>query len=274
MKKYLSITLLLSALIITVDSCQESDSEAPVKKDEVSKDVINKLVDLGFDVADKAPIKFEDGYLVEGDIYLTDATLAELKPGTPVPSAEQYHTNNLVSAPRNISIYIGTNFSATYVTALNTAIARYNAEGLSLTFSRTTSSSGATIRITRLSTSQENSGVLGSGGFPTNSGNPHNAILLSGILQSTYGLSANGIATIIAHEVGHCIGFRHTDYFNRAISCGGSASNEGSGGVGANHVPNTPTGATAAAKSFMLACTDGGDRPFNSADKIALQYLY
>jgi hypothetical protein len=41
--------------------------------------------------------------------------------------------------------------------------------------------------------------VLGSGGFPTSSGNPYGAIQLSGILQSTYGLSANGIATIIAH---------------------------------------------------------------------------
>jgi hypothetical protein len=274
MKKYLSITPLLLALLITVDSCQESENEAPIKKSEVSQEVLAKLVELGFDVTDKAPFKFEDGYLVEGDIYLTQADLAEMKPGQSLPTAEQYSTNNLVSGTRNISIYIGTNFSATYVTALNTAIARYNAEGLRLTFSRTTSSSGATIRITRLSSSQENSGVLGSGGFPTSSGNPYGAIQLSGILQSTYGLSANGIATIIAHEVGHCIGFRHTDYFNRAISCGGAASNEGTAGVGANHIPNTPTGATAAARSFMLACTDGSDRPFNSADKIALQYLY
>jgi len=274
MKKYLSITLLLSVLMLTVDSCQESETEAPVKKDEVPQAVIHKLVDLGFDVTDKAPIKFDDGYLVEGDIYLTEASMADMKRGTPVPTAEQYHTNNLVSAPRNISIFIATTFPSIYVTALNTAIARYNAEGLSLTFSRTTTSSGATIRITRLSTSQENSGVLGSGGFPTSSGNPFNAIQMSGILQSGYGLSANGIATILAHEIGHCIGFRHTDYFNRAISCGGSTSNEGSAGVGANHIPNTPTGATLAAKSFMLACTDGSDRPFNSADKIALEYLY
>ncbi|MBT1710021.1 protease B [Fulvivirgaceae bacterium PWU5] len=274
MKKYLSITPLLLALLITVDSCQESENEAPIKKSEVSKEVLAKLVELGFDVTDKAPFKFEDGYLVEGDIYLTQADLAEMKPGQSLPTAEQYSTNNLVSGSRNISVYIGTNFSSTYVTALNTAIARYNAEGLRLTFSRTTSSNGATIRITRLSSSQENSGVLGSAGFPTSSGNPYGAIQMSGILQSTYGLSANGIATILAHEMGHCIGLRHTDYFNRAISCGGSASNEGTAGVGANHIPNTPTGATAAARSYMLACTDGSDRPFNSADRIALQYLY
>jgi hypothetical protein len=274
MKKYLSFTLLISVLLITADSCQESEREVSLKKDEVSNEVLAKLVDLGFDVTDKAPIKFEDGYLVEGDIYLTDADLTNMKRGTVIPTAEQYSTNNLVSGTRNISIYIGTNFSATYVTALNTAISRYNAEGLRLTFSRTTTSSGATIRITRLSSSQENSGILGSSGFPTASGNPYGAIQMSGILQTTYGLSANGIATILAHEIGHCIGLRHTDYYNRAISCGGSASNEGPSTVGANLIPGTPSTATAAAKSYMLACTDGGDRPFNADDKVALQYLY
>ena len=74
--------------------------------------------------------------------------------------------------------------------------------------------------------------------------------------------------------MGHCVGFRHTDYFDRSISCGGSPSNQGTAGVGANHIPGTPTGATASKKSFMLACTDGGDRPFNADDKTALDYLY
>jgi hypothetical protein len=126
----------------------------------------------------------------------------------------------------------------------------------------------------RLSKRDENRGVLGSAGFPTSGGNPYSQIAMSGILQSTYGLGVNGIATIMAHEMGHCIGFRHTDYFNRAISCGGSTSNEGDGGVGAVHIPGTPTGATAAAKSWMLACTDGSNRPFNNDDKTALNALY
>ena len=74
--------------------------------------------------------------------------------------------------------------------------------------------------------------------------------------------------------MGHCIGFRHTDYFDRSISCGGAPSNEGSAGVGANHIPGTPTGATLADLSWMLACTDGGNRPFNNDDQTALDYLY
>jgi hypothetical protein len=75
--------------------------------------------------------------------------------------------------------------------------------------------------------------------------------------------------------MGHCIGFRHTDYFNRSISCGGSPVNEGPAEpIGANHIPGTPTGASLSAGSWMLSCTGGGNRPFNNDDKTALDYLY
>lgn len=85
--------------------------------------------------------------------------------------------------------------------------------------------------------------------------------------------NANYLATILAHELGHCIGFRHTDYMNRAYSCGGSPTNEGASTVGAVHIPGTPT--TADPNSWMLACIGSGqNRPFNANDKTALNYLY
>ena len=166
-----------------------------------------------------------------------------------------------------------TTFSAANFQALDEAIRRYNAENLQLIFQRVTTSS-ANIVFSRLSKSQERQGVLGSSGFPTNTGDPYGIIKMSGILESTYGLTVNGIATIMAHEMGHCIGFRHTDYYNRAISCGGAVSNEGASTVGANLIPGTPSTATLAAQSWMLACTDGSNRNFNADDKVALNYLY
>jgi hypothetical protein len=274
MKKslYFFGVMLLSS--ISFYSCESDDQSA--KKDEVPAETVAKIASLGFDVTDRAPMRFEQGYLVEGDIYLTDADLATMNVGTVIPEVEQYRTTNLVTGtPRNITVYIpSSSFSATYIAALDEAIRRYNAEGLVLTFSRVSTSTGASIVFKRLAKGDERRGVLGSGGFPTSTGNPYNQISMSGILESTYGLSVNGIATIMAHEMGHCIGFRHTDYFNRAISCGGSTANEGDGGVGAIHISGTPTGATLTAKSFMLACTDGGDRPFNNDDKTALNVLY
>jgi hypothetical protein len=273
MKKYYYLcALLLGAAVF--DACEQSDEVA--KSNQVPNDVAAKLVDLGFNVKDFAPVKFNGGYLVERDIFLTDRDIAVMKKGVKVPIAEQYSTNQLVTGtPRNIKVYIPTSsFSATYVAALDEAIKRYNAQNLVLTFTRVTSSSSANMVFTRLRKSDERQGILGSSGFPTSSGNPYGQIMMSGVLQSTYGLGVNGIATIMAHEMGHCIGFRHTDYFNRAISCGGSASNEGASSVGANLIPGTPSGATLSANSWMLACTDGGDRPFNNDDKTALNYLY
>ncbi len=278
MKKTLYFICLLMAGSGVFYSCQD-DQDVNASLD-VSDAVRSQLISLGFDVINQAPIKFDQGYLVEGDIYLTPADLAAMKQGNKLPTLEQYSTNNLVNTGggRVIKIYApvggSTGYSAGMIAGLDLAIARYNAQGLLITFQRITSSTGADIVMTRLSKGDERRGILGSAGFPTSSGNPYNQIKMSGILESTYKLSTGGIATIIGHEMGHCIGFRHTDYFDRSISCGGATSNEGASTVGAVHIPGTPTGATAAAKSWMLACTDGGDRPFNNDDRAALNYLY
>jgi hypothetical protein len=76
----------------------------------------------------------------------------------------------------------------------------------------------------------------------------------------------------MAHEIGHCIGFRHTDYMNR-ISCG-SNSNEGDGGVGAIHIDGTITTVTSRNyNSWMMACINGSPS-FSSEDVFALQSVY
>ena len=53
----------------------------------------------------------------------------------------------------------------------------------------------------------------------------------------------------------------------------GQCGNEGDGGVGAVHIPGTPTGIDA--NSIMLACFGSGeDGEFGSYDVTALEYLY
>jgi hypothetical protein len=60
---------------------------------------------------------------------------------------------------------------------------------------------------------------------------------------------------------------------NRTYSCGGSAANEGASTVGAILIPGTPSGPDP--NSWMLACIGANqNRPFNSNDKTALNYLY
>mgnify|MGYP003872722603 CR=1 FL=1 len=254
-------------------SCQKETMEVG---NEIPTKVIEQLTAMGFNP--DGIEKVDEGYRIERDIIITEEFLEHAGHEHRVPGVEQYSTNNLVSAGggRVITMYADEGrrgYSAGMIAGLDEAISRFNAMNLSISFQRI-STNNADITMARLKKGEERRGILGSAGFPTANGEPYGEIKMSGILESSYGLSTNGIATIIAHEMGHCIGFRHTDYFDRSISCGGGTSNEGTAGVGANHIPGTPTGASLSAKSWMLSCTDGGDRPFNNDDRTALNYLY
>lgn len=275
MKKLVFYAICLLAVGTLTYSCQK---ESLTEGQEIPQRVIDKLTQMGFNPDGIEAI--EEGYRIERDIIITEEFLATAGNEIRVPDHEQYRTTNLVNTggSRVITIYApeggGNGYSPGMIAGLDEAIARYNAENLEISFQRVTSRKDGEITMSRLSKRDEGRGVLGSAGFPSG-GNPYGEIKMSGILESAYGLSTNGIATIIAHEMGHCIGFRHTDYFDRSISCGGAAYNEGQAGVGAIHIPGTPTGADLAGNgSYMLSCTDGSDRPFTNADKTALDFMY
>jgi hypothetical protein len=261
--------LLLPALAVTLffSSCEQKE-ETAVAKSEVSEMTLSQIARLGFNKDNVQ--KVDGGYLVEGDIILTDKDLNEntLVQALRVGESEQYRTSNLVSvgSGRTIKVAITTSLPSSYVTALEEAIRRYNAENLYIKFQRV--SSGYEILFSKAPTG---SSYLASAGFPSG-GNPYNSVKVnSDYLGSNPG--TNYLATILAHEMGHCIGFRHTDYMNRSYSCGGSYYNEGASTVGAIHIPSTPTGADP--NSWMLACIGSGvNRNFNSNDRTALNYLY
>jgi hypothetical protein len=267
MKKFANYFLAL--IFLGMISCQVQEE---VKTNEtISTDVLMKIRRLGF--GNQNVKRIAEGYLVEGDIIVTEENL-EATPTTQflrIGEEEQYRTFFTVYAlPRTISVSLGSTLPSTYVAALDEAIKRYNDLNLLIKFQRV--SSGAKISIVK---APSDAPYLASAGFPTSAGEPFNKVLLnSTYLGSSTSLTfRNYIATILAHEIGHCIGFRHTDYMNRAYSCGGSAVNEGASTVGAVHIPGTPTSASSG--SFMLACIGNlVNRPFTSSDKVALNFLY
>lgn len=264
MKRILSVSTIL--LVGTIFSCQTEEPAAPTNA-EVSEEALAQIRNLGFST--KNVQRLDDGYLVEGDIVLHDHDFSSgtLKSTLKIADEEQYRTTNLVAAPRIIKISVASTLGTAYVQATDEAIARYNAQGLTITFQRV--ASGADIQIVK-SNFFEQYLFLASAGFPTN-GNPYNRIKVSTNQLNSQPLATK--ASVLAHEIGHCIGFRHTDFADRSYSCGGAASNEGASDVGAIHIPGTPTGPDA--NSWMLACIGAGqDRPFNANDIIALDYLY
>lgn len=259
--------LLFASLALFIASCAQKESPQIVDELGVSSEIKALITDLGFN-ADEA-FATDGGYIVEGDIFLSEEDLDMAhNPDTwlkvIVGNSEQYHTFNLVTGlPRNITVSLQGNFPSGFVTAVDNALARYNAENLQLTFSRVTS--GGNIVIKLVNTGQ----YIASAGFPSSTGNPYPEVKYA----KKYTNYSNGfMTTVIAHELGHCIGFRHTDYMNRAYSCG-SGGNEGASTIGAVHIPGTPTGPDP--NSWMLACLGATtDRPFNANDKVALNYLY
>lgn len=271
MKNNLKTLATCVALSTILFACQkENKTQTTVNANAIPVEVINQIKAQGFST--DGVEKVDGGYRVENDIFLSTEDLTHPNMGVMlrVGDEEQYRTTNLIkSLPRTITISVS-NLDAIWTTATDTAIARYNAMGLRITFQRV--ASGGAIGVTGADLG--GGGVLGqSSGFPDANGNPPNKITINN-RAGTFGTnpSVQWLGTILAHEIGHTIGFRHTDYKNRAYSCGGFRSNEGSAGVGAIYIPGTATGGDP--NSWMLACTDGSNRPFNANDKTALNYLY
>ncbi|HUS01778.1 MAG TPA: M57 family metalloprotease [Chitinophagaceae bacterium] len=267
MQKMFKTLAIIGIASLTIIGCKKNDIQTP--QEEISQQTLNKIYNQGFGISNVQ--KIDEGYLVEGDIVLTEEFLNSNTGGNSLRIAnnEQYRTTNLVNGPRVITIALDSKLAARvgYPEALAEVARRYNAENLTLTFQVV--SSGANI------TYVEGHGqYLASAGFPTG-GNPYNTVKVNAqsIGEGNTSTFINFCATILAHEGGHCIGFRHTDYMDRSYSCGGAYSNEGASNVGAILIPGTPSGPDAG--SWMLACVSRNqNRPFNANDKTALTYLY
>ena len=281
MKRMIYSTGMAAMLAVVMIGCQKSSSDK-ADATALSADERNLIQTAGFN-GNWAEKTSEGDYLIEGDILLTKAQLDELAVTAPahelvVAGEEHYRTTNVVSTPgtsqRTITVRLGSGFPSYYSTGLDQALARYNALNLRIRFQRVTSGGNIVITGRNLGTSGGGCILGQASGFPTASGNPSSCFTLStSSCATTYLNTANKVDEVIAHEIGHCIGFRHTDYMNRQYSCGGSFYNEGTAGVGAVHIPGTPTAADP--NSWMLACIGNGvNRPFNANDVTALNYLY
>ncbi|OJT22086.1 protease [Archangium sp. Cb G35] len=228
-----------------------------------SQEVVSNLIEAGFPAGD---IQVHDGQVFVGnDAHVTlEASRELLQPGE--GSKEHFSTTNLVSTSVTKICINPTSAFTSYTRlsqGLDMAIQNYNVLGLRIMFARGPAT-GCTANIT----AQTMAGAGGSSGFPSG-GRPYGTINIGTGLQS-YSVDLN--EHVITHELGHAIGIRHTDYYDRSISCGSGAGTEGTAGVGAILIPGTPLSDPNSLFNSCFSSTANGE--FSQYDVIALNYLY
>jgi Dual-action HEIGH metallo-peptidase len=262
----------------TLMSCKKTSSD-DTAANALSADEQGMVTAAGFN-GNWAEKKADGSYLIEGDIVLSKAQLQEMAGVAPshniiVADNEHYRTTNVVSVPttgvRTITVRLGSGFPTYFSPALDNALARYNNLGLRINFLRVSSGGDIVISAANLGTSGGGCILGQASGFPTG-GNPSGGFTLSNSSCATAYLNTTDKADeVMAHEIGHCIGFRHTDYRNRS-SCG-PGGGESAGTIGAIRIPGTPGTVSGSYDSWMMACTNGSPI-LTSTDAVALNYVY
>lgn len=265
MKKLLGLLLIL----VIVSACTEQfeapeDQLASSTTIDQNDPVVKDILSLGIAIEDI--VEFDDYYIAENDILF-------LKEEPVFPDEDGENTNGrtgqaqstfIVSSDhRAINIFLDLqSFTAsirpTVSSAFNTAITAYNNIGSDIVFTQVLNS--ATADIVVLEDSTIPFGYCGLAGFPFSNGRPFNTVRLSESTLFYYSITnLNQLRELIAHELGHCIGLRHTNW----QSLGESA---------AIHIPGTPTSDNASVMNGA-SCGVGWDG-FSIFDVSAINKLY
>jgi len=257
--KLSALLLMLFSVALMFGCSDEFSSEVEEPKVDPSDPVVQQMLEDGFAMEDIEA--YDDYYVAEGDIvfYKEEPVFDDDAPENG-RTEQARSTYTVAPAYRNIRVYLdqGSFSSLNLNDAVNTSIAAFNAVGTEITFSRVYSQSQANIVIKR--NNNIGASVCGRAGFPFSNGRPFNNVDISETTLINYGLTSQAqLRLLVAHEIGHCIGFRHTNWQSRGEST-------------AIHIPGTPT---SDGSSIMNGGTCGVSwSGLSYYDRVAMEVLY
>jgi predicted Zn-dependent protease len=278
----------LLLVAIGISSCKKSETPiiTPDAKVQVDPLAIAKIKEMGF----KTDGIKESGafYVVEGDILISKESLSATKTAKKWMNdggkISQANTNNLIQGNLTNVIITTEDYDIRWFYAIRDAVTAWNEISncrINLIHSYNQFyppySTSVTPTIT-MKKSNLGTGSFGQGQMPTSSGTAGAVLLVNPFTNNVNSNGQdNGIPRsraqdvyMLVHEIGHCLGLRHTDW--KAEGTGGSS-------VGANPIPGTPSSGepsndpNSVMNSGRLG-TSNSWSAFSSYDITAAQYLY
>ncbi|WP_461644185.1 M57 family metalloprotease [Labilibaculum euxinus] len=234
-----TLNYVLIALMLSLGYSCENEALDDKNQEDLEQEVVYEVIDItdpvyqsilsqGFKAEDI--LADEDFYIVEGDILFSKSAIIE--PQSNEKGVKHARTTNIVSySKRSIGVFLNlTTFTSAELRdnldlAMDQVLEAYNGVcGCYLNFYR------GTYLTSRINIYEETLGVgvCGEGGFPTSQGVPGGIIRLNESVISNFSVSQ--LTFLLAHELGHNIGLRHTDW----------NSTENAEPYGAIHIPYTP----------------------------------
>lgn len=189
--------------LIAPESSPETVQEVPDTVEDLNKKVFDYIISLG--VKEDDIVELPEAYVAEGDIIFPKDMVVPPNRKLGEGLADHLYTGNLVTYSRrpDIRVWVNSNMN-TQSAEINAAITLWNTADSHIRFRRVTSAPYDVL----IEASNLGSGVCGAAYTPSN-GNPGSTVRIH--IPEVAGDNFAQRTVNIAHELGHTIGFMHTN---------------------------------------------------------------